>query len=152
APAGPQQPAPFAAPPSALPANIESAPSAVPQPVSKCYSPAPISVQPTASLRERCLAAQKARLAACAKQSTRERANCEAGAKALMTQCELINPQADTTAYRGGIAQGAARVCGVKACSVEKPCTDPTKPKGKKCTGGEVCVKPGAVCDKTWPY
>src|SRR5262245_31164675 len=74
------------------------------QPVFTCADVKQISAEPAQSPRERCLATQKVKLEACAKQSRRERAACEAGAKALVRMCEALRPEADMAAFRAVFA------------------------------------------------
>src|SRR5262249_7191796 len=74
------------------------------QPVFTCEDVKQISAEPAQSPRERCLATQKAKLEACTQQKARERAACEAGAKALVRMCEAIRPEADMAAFRAVFA------------------------------------------------
>jgi hypothetical protein len=111
------------------------------QGVSKRQDVKQFSVRPAESPRDRCLAAQKANLEACARQNRRERAACEAGAKALISVCEAIDPKADMAAYRALFGGRTGGICAKKQCPNGCP-----SPDGGTCLG-DICASEGRLCD-----
>jgi len=93
------------------------------------------------SPRDRCLAAQKAKLEACGRQTGLGRDTCEAGAKALISVCEAIDPKADMAAFRAVFAGRKGGICAVKQCPTGCP-----SPDGGTCLG-DICANEGSVCD-----
>lgn len=115
------------------------APEQNPFEASRNFSSAVKSSTPIESARTRCLAKQKVRLEGCAQQPAREREVCEAVAKALISVCEQMNPNASSVVADTLFCKG---ICALKQC----PAGCPIPGGGGTCLGN-VCATENSVCD-----